>query len=902
MNIEIEKHCVLVNEKDLARQNLMTTAKTINANPDKIYLLAPDLNQPLHRVINLLAECREKDENGNDINVANMTGIKFAYELVFKVRTFLIDDTANHRFEAKSLSDILERLEYGENGCLIKSYQIILDDETATEEFSEGIPKLLSDLFQQIIFLNLELDIKLQSEIKFHKIKQKFRDKYEELKAEIERQQKKAEDISKEQLSADGKARIERITENLAKIPALMKKAQSRPIRIAAMGTKKAGKSVIINGFLGEEYAPTSSELPTPNVVTYIPAQRDEISLEYKGEIKNFPNPAAIREYIKKEYEWAQQHTGEGAALEDMIIRYPSKGMNNYEVMDTPGPNFSGAGEEHRKIAHKCIEKADICIFIMNYSSHLTNDEINFLKDIYAYFARENKFYSLFIAVNRIDERYPAQVEKSVNRIVDYIKYRLAELGYKNISLFGTSALQYFYLQKARVLAKQFGLDRFDETGIKTLKRNHNQYMDILKFIQDSLGNMEDFHNVAAPDDKTLEAMSGMPCLINYAKYIGEQKTDNEIVNHVIGEIDMEYSQLKNSLMITKLINLREQSAEEIERLKKLFQDVQDVIREEKSKVKLAEINPLELKGIYYEIDQSVKSNKQKLLRVSRDRVELLIDEADISQEKIEAMDGAKADDAITLLIKDMDEAVCVAGNKFTEDMNQVTFKKISMDVIARKEKILRESEEKIKKTAEEVRTELKTGDEAYRMLAEFVLPEVPANFAQMTPGWGGMESMTDKIVSDAVSRSYYERERRYKKSDRRSNVISKFFGWIGDFFNGAYATETITGHDVEQFKRQLKNQLNEFYSTNIECEMEKVCKNAKEQVTSVSEHTNQQINHFLDEYHSLFENIRIDIEIATSSAEGRIKELEKDIEVFKSVDAEMRPLFALWESIRSYE
>ena len=47
------------------------------------------------------------------------------------------------------------------------------------------------------------------------------------------------------------------------------KEGEKLTIKIAAMCTKKSGKSVIINSKLNRSYAPTSSELPTPNFGDY---------------------------------------------------------------------------------------------------------------------------------------------------------------------------------------------------------------------------------------------------------------------------------------------------------------------------------------------------------------------------------------------------------------------------------------------------------------------------------------------------------------------------------------------------------------------------------------------------------------------------------------------------------
>ena len=127
---------------------------------------------------------------------------------------------------------------------------------------------------------------------------------------------------------------------------------------------------------------------------------------------------------IGNEFKNAQKETGEGASLPDMEITYPSnRGLNGYEIWDTPGPNVAFTGE-HEKNAKERVAQADECIFVMNYSNHLTTDEVNFLKYAHEIFQKNNKFYSLFITVNRIDERYDVNEEKIIWAIVSNVSTR----------------------------------------------------------------------------------------------------------------------------------------------------------------------------------------------------------------------------------------------------------------------------------------------------------------------------------------------------------------------------------------------------------------------------------------------------------------------------------------------
>lgn len=125
------------------------------------------------------------------------------------------------------------------------------------------------------------------------------------------------------------------------------------------------------------------------------------------------------------------------------------------------------------------------------------------------FFEENEKFYSLFITVNRIDERYASGSEHSINRILDYISGRLEDLNYKNIVIFGTSALQSFYLDTALNLFKETEIiiDRgktFSQV-IRQLKKRRRDCMTPIRFVEDRLKDLEDFHGNYNADTKTLK-------------------------------------------------------------------------------------------------------------------------------------------------------------------------------------------------------------------------------------------------------------------------------------------------------------------------------------------------------------------------------------------------------------
>ena len=181
-----------------------------------------------------------------------------------------------------------------------------------------------------------------------------------------------------------------------------------------------------------------------------------------------------------------------------------------------------------------CIKEVDVCIFVMNYSNCLTNDEVTFLKRLNEILRAENKISQFIVVVNRIDERYAVDEDKSVNRILDYLSKRLGDLTppYRNIVIFGTSALQSFYLDSVIDLVKadraEDGKDvdelpLIEGDSIRPLQRRHKDALALIKFIYCELCKLEDFHDIENPTEKEIYAFSGIPQLRRYVEYLGEQ-------------------------------------------------------------------------------------------------------------------------------------------------------------------------------------------------------------------------------------------------------------------------------------------------------------------------------------------------------------------------------------------
>lgn len=398
--------------------------------------------------------------------------VRIAYDLKFDLHTELrTDDDLTDGVAVKSLADLLELLDFDENLYLRRvDYHVIIND-------NDGADRAVTKLFQQMAFLSLDIDIR-----------KKF---------------------------------------------AVAQEKPTRPIRVALMGGSiKVGKSTINLNLIKRDYAPTALTLPTPNMIKYISAPPDsKLKLGYKGEMYTFNIAKELNNFINDEFHATMSDIHANWNLPDMTIYYPCDNLNGYEVWDTPGPNFAFT-YECAETAKSCIEAVDVCIFVMSYSNHLTNGEICALKAINKFLQAENKMSYVVFVVNQVDLRYNDCEEKSIPRLLDYIQTRLEIIGYENPVIFGTSALQGFYLDKVVELVKADrakagedidALPIVTEDSIRPLKRRHRNAIPQLSFVGRLLDDVIDFHGIENPTERELYALSGIPQLRRYVDYLGEQ-------------------------------------------------------------------------------------------------------------------------------------------------------------------------------------------------------------------------------------------------------------------------------------------------------------------------------------------------------------------------------------------
>lgn len=904
----------VLNAEDFSGDAIARTVKYISANPEKFYLLSPDSGLELHEAIEELSG--ELDDS------AELTCVRFAREIIFPLGVYLqTGDNLDGGLEVRTFSELLGFLKYDEAMKISRNDFHVIVDDTNLNDDDESAGRVVSDIFQQMIYLNLNIDVKKKSEIRKSLIKDRFRAKYHELRREVEDKKSWLESVlAGGEIGDKGRERVQKIVDALGKMTAAFDDGRKRPIRIAAMGTKKAGKSVIINGILRRDYAPTSSELPTPNIIKYIPEDPGSpLTLEYNSESRIFDSPEELNRYILAEFKEAQKHTGEGSGLDDMVIHYPSEDFSGYEIWDTPGPNFAGAGNEHQEIAESCIRSADVCIFVENYSNHLTDDEVKFLRQIHSAFRSCNKFYSLFVAVNRIDERYSADVEKSVSRLVDYIRSRLDALGYKNIVLFGTSALQSFYLDKVIELAGKIEPDEDLIDRVSSLKKSNKKYMTQLRFVESSLENLRDFHNIDSPTVSDLQIFSGMPQLERYLKYIGEQKVDSEIVDNAISRCESQFDIIRNAGLISRMLEISEEDRKYLIELGKLLDvlnhDVDRVIDGVRSLVSGESIDSA-LRQIYKAAKSSRREVSGTIEGICRD----VVNSSSLNEDDIEQMRTGRYSSNMKVISQNIAEAVAGLNHRSAETIAAMTESE-SGKYSRRVEAGIQKAREEISRKTEEVREKVRN-TAAYEIMQEFSIPDFP-------PGLNKM-SFTAKVFGAGVDDEFLRAEadrvhRTQTRTEIKTETVTKyctktrqrkshgFWEGLKSFFGKKYYesyeeqyqeeiqkpyTVSEEVYDVDGFRRSIIHELEKRVRRVVEEAHDEIESEAENITAAIYQDIRRQCDEINAEYSGLFESFRNDIAAASDETSRHKKEIENDIEFLREVDRKFELFFAMWYEI----
>jgi hypothetical protein len=582
-------------------------------------------------------------------------------------------------------------------------------------------------------------------------------------------------------------------------------KSKAVELKFAVAATKKAGKSVIVNCFLGEEVAPTSTELATPNNCFYKKSPDTMYHLQLGEEATlNFDSREEIYDEINKRFREAQNDKEQGFALPDMNIKYVTSENNfsTYTIFDTAGPD--AAGTAHADVAEKAMQKCDVAVFAIDYAKYLTTSEENYLRRVKEMFTNGQKFHSLIFALNKIDVRYTdPKSAKSFVKSVDFLKTRLAKIdeAYKDCIIFPTCSKEYFHA----IEAEKAGITELNSENnlpIEKMRDIKFAHRDIegLAWLHTHSENLEYFHGIKTISYDIFKKDSGMPALMSYVSYVAQSKARDEIVNSITSQIDTQKRKISSVLdfiaNIEALINADDEKIGEIAKIINDYSDsVQAILNDKFKQDELDRLNDGSLlkqaKGDYSKFIE----NQSKAIDAESDDVKIAevmyAQMVEIIWNKVksaEDISGKQIDNLFST--SDFKNIANKIGKQNVEEAAKRTHQqlsKLSKDV----KDIVDFRQEQLKMKSNECRERLK------KEHISIELPELPAfEFATQIP------SPSEVIVNvEGIN---------FNLSDRLSSLFEKkFFPNIGVFFRNFFGRAS-----EKDYKHQLTASKKTFVST----------------------------------------------------------------------------------------
>ncbi len=800
----------------------------------------------------------------------------------FGIPTVFCDKITGEKYiqEVTSLSHLLENANFEQlrDGSLIFNCE---EDE------------LIFKVKQSLVYLDIDLDVMSKKEKDDKQILDAFRKKYEKLRCSISSSARELQNLGTLDEFVNEKSEF---IDNVYGIEVNLEEARERELNVAVMATKKAGKSVIVNSFLDEQYAPTSLELPTPNNCIYKRSKDNTIRILYGNNNLKFKRPEDVYDYLYSEFKKAQNDKASGYTLEDMEIHYPSKGngIGDFTLIDTPGSNyvaakrFDSSENIHKKLAYKWIDKSDVILFLINYSNYLTEDEEEFLRNIKKQFEEQKKFYSLIIVVNKLDEMYISEIEnKSVARFLDYIRNKLYELGYNNFIVLGTSARTYYDVINTIKIDKELSLTIPDYQPIEKLKNNElrarlkilksrfvgQAEMSSLSFVDEQLERFECFHGIQNYNLEILREKSGIPKLRNYTSYVGMQKANVELYRNIIRKIDEKYIKISNKSKITRFMASKEENFDKMEEFQNMINQVMGRIN-----VITGDI------GEKLNFEQ-FKSNL--LQRVKHDMDDVLDHMLDIGEARIDEY-------FMKLLLKTSEELKDIKNqtreiefsiNKklFISEINHVIERAVAAvnSEILSKEDYVRQAEKNMRQIVENfsyaVRREYSIKD------FDITVPKINHEFKKNVIFNMPQIDINDSVIQEKI----------------RGCIEFKETGFQGIFNSfrkekqGTYFlnSEKLRRVNVEYIESIRCGEYNEYY------EMIKYTFS-----NALGEHVNNLVinyNDILNVYESIFSDLLGSMESVKEKSEKQITILDRNIDFYNSIESIMSNFNESWEEVR---
>lgn len=200
------------------------------------------------------------------------------------------------------------------------------------------------------------------------------------------------------------------LKEIISRYAKVKKKWDDRRFQIAIMALIKAGKSTLLNSWIGKEFLPSASFAETMRIIRIRHNSRRKVGVLFDEKKEVARGVDAIRSYIRKINDSDRDLDigieGE-LRLEFSLSSLKSKRLSGYgfDFLDTPGVNEHGIPTLQAKV-ERLVKNSDVIIYLLDFTKLKTADEnqmFESLKEWKVEILNQIK-NRLFFVVNKIDK------------------------------------------------------------------------------------------------------------------------------------------------------------------------------------------------------------------------------------------------------------------------------------------------------------------------------------------------------------------------------------------------------------------------------------------------------------------------------------------------------------------
>jgi GTP-binding protein EngB required for normal cell division len=196
-----------------------------------------------------------------------------------------------------------------------------------------------------------------------------------------------------------------------------------RPLLLAILGEFNAGKSTLVNAFLGADVAPTGI-LPTTATLNVLRSGAERlVRVVRKDGTTREGEHEALRALLR-------EAEAEGAVVDRVEIVLPSELLDRVWVLDTPGSN--APNPEHESLAQEALRRADVALWVFDAGQAGKATEGRILAGI-----RESK-REVIAALNKVDRLKPEELARVTKTLLE----TMPELGGPPVCLSARAALK----------------------------------------------------------------------------------------------------------------------------------------------------------------------------------------------------------------------------------------------------------------------------------------------------------------------------------------------------------------------------------------------------------------------------------------------------------------------------